>query len=386
MASSSSSMAPSASRSGAVRLSLESQPVIPPPERDPTNPASQGAQGNAFGAAAKRGDAVQQPPDGPPVRLEAPHQANTGTSNLPIGIAKLATAEDLFGTWGIQWMYERNKARLEWGRANKMSLSDMACSPVTGLITWHPIPGHSEFLPGEELDDEISRSIDPVRFKDLAREFLEQTKPEDSKDWQSVLPYWGRIRDLLLRWLDGADMTSKDEVYTVLKIAYRNYAMLITPIAIVHDLLAMREGTPVDNDDWLKGRAGKGLITTDILKRSLLWLTARDNLMYNRIVGLVNSLRRYPGHGRMGLQDLFNLYCFSDQIPRLPRYWIQEDDEFKAVLLADLKSLVGEYDEFPLDIWTAALDAPNSGEEEEEEKESQSRRRRPRVQQRLLTL
>lgn len=156
--------------------------------------------------------------------------------------------------------------------------------------------------------------------------------------------------------------------------------MLITPIAIVHDPLAMREGTPVDNDGWLKGRAGEGLITTDTLKSSLQELTGDPK--YYRIDGLINGLRYYLGDSRMNVQGLFNRYCFSDQIPRLPRYWIQEDDEFKAELLDDFKVLVGGYDEFPLHMWTAALDALSLDDGEEEPRSP----RRPRVHLRLLTL
>lgn len=158
-------------------------PVIPPPK---PNPASQGAQENASGAAVPPGDAAQQPPEAPPVRPDAPHQAKTAIRVLPPGIAKLSSVGSLIGTRGIRLMYERNMARLEWGRVNNMSFDDMTVSPVTGLLAWHPIPGHSEFLP-VEVDDEVNRCIDP-RLQDLAREFLEQTKPDRSKG-QSVLPY-----------------------------------------------------------------------------------------------------------------------------------------------------------------------------------------------------
>lgn len=47
-------------------------------------------------------------------------------------------------------MDEKNKDRVEWGRATGKSFDEIAISSVTGLLTWFPVPGHDEFLPDNE--------------------------------------------------------------------------------------------------------------------------------------------------------------------------------------------------------------------------------------------
>ncbi|KAK4466231.1 hypothetical protein QBC42DRAFT_90735 [Cladorrhinum samala] len=65
---------------------------------------------------------------------------------------------------------------VSWGRNSGKTLDDLAVSDYTGLITWFPIPGHSEFLP------ETQREQLAARLQELCSEFLDQTRPDESQN------------------------------------------------------------------------------------------------------------------------------------------------------------------------------------------------------------
>lgn len=253
---------------------------------------------------------------------------------LPGGIIQLTPKELFAAIRG--WLWHQNGMRIQWGLSHGFKLEDVLLCEDTGMITF----------PGLDEDSLIPDRARTPRGGNLAlqqQQLLWKDFLSTLDDLSHVPLFMRTLADLAARWTAESTAVEDSQIIQAAELALEKYLMTFLPLHIVHFLLPDK---PDPECGWLRGKAGNGKITVDVVGRCLADAFEGSSLQNVDVdIYLIKNLMpAFPNNARIRLTEMFRKVA-SHEFPLVFRHLFANDFELRRKLADKLAAAFGRYDE-----------------------------------------
>ncbi|KAG7285341.1 hypothetical protein NEMBOFW57_009963 [Staphylotrichum longicolle] len=264
----------------------------------------------------------------------------------PGGIIQL-TPKELFAAIG-GWLRHHNHMRIQWGLSRGFKLEDVLLCEDTGMITF---PGLDEDTLIPERGAPMVGNLPPLQQELLWKDFVETLD-----QLSHAPPFLRELADLAVGWMAEPTPVENYRIIQAAKPALERYLMTFLPLHVVHFLLPDK---PDPECGWLRGKAGNGKITVDVVGRCFADALEGSSLENVDVdVYLIQKLMlAFPDNARTRLTEMFRKVA-SHEFPLVFRHLFANDQAFKEELANKLVAAFGRYEE--VDYHTLLLPLPDN--------------------------